>query len=171
MFNEETTVNIHRQDVTRYSDRDRTLVLRECSFNISNLIRQQKLDAISSCFAGSYHGECRWIPWNYSAPLIFNIRLGVDHPCECALERLTRSCRLAEWLVSFEWRPVRNYHQRGAGATQPRYLQVSGILSDVGIRKRTLLVRFFETTTGEYVVEDHWHAERAELNGLIRFVL
>src|SRR6185369_1659799 len=118
VLNEETTINIHRQDVTWYSDRDRAVVLRECRFNISNLIGQQKPHAISFHLARTYRGECRWIPWNDSAPFIFHICLCVDHPRECALKCLTRSCRLTEWLVSLEWRLADgNYDQCRAGTT------------------------------------------------------
>src|SRR5690349_20716929 len=118
MLDEETSVDVHRQDVTGYPDRDRTIVLRECRFYIPNLAGQQKLDAVSLNLSRSQRGEGGWIPGRHSAPFFFSVRFGVDHPRECAFECLTLSGRFTQRLVSLEWRPaIRHNHERGAGAT------------------------------------------------------
>ena len=91
------------------------------------------------------------------------------HPRERAFESLIWSRRFVQQLISFERSlAFGNNHEGRAEATQTRHLQITGVLTDVGIEERTLLVRLFEVASGDDVIEDHRNAQRANLDRLTR---
>ena len=109
VLNEEPAIDIHRQNITGYTDRDWPAIVCECRFNLANLVREQKFDAVSFCLAGRERCKGRWVPWHDTTPFFFGKCARMDHPRKYTFECLTWPGWLAEQLVRLEWRmAVRN---------------------------------------------------------------
>src|SRR5437867_2731044 len=95
-------------------------------------------------------------------------RRGVSENGLCA----PRTRLIKNGIVGFERRPVlRDDQQCRSMPTESRYLQISSILSDVRIIKRTFGMSLFKRPVVEHIVEDHRDAQGPELDGLRRFIL
>src|SRR3546814_2384620 len=106
----------------------------------------------------------------------------MDRPVIKALRRLSARAfvgedragfgfaRILERAVSLERAVLaaRQDEQRRAVAVEARDLQIAGVAADIGIDEACLGMRLFEAAIDQYIVEDHRHAERPDLERSIR---
>ena len=88
VIQKEPRVQIHRQHITGDADGHRPMIGNQRLLDISNLIGEQKLDAVSSGGARRNRYAGRLVPLLGILPFVFSVSLSMDHPCKRAFEGL-----------------------------------------------------------------------------------
>src|SRR2546423_312996 len=161
IFEEEMSLDVHRQDVSGNANGYRTPIVSQRSFNMSYGVGQNKFKSVGLGRSGAQR-KCRWhVPLMGAFPLIFGEGLSVDHPVVKAFKRdaargwvveygnTVRAACVQNRVVGFKRSSAfRKHEQSGAMSVQPSDLQISRIVPNVGVIKRTVCMSLLESAIG-----------------------
>src|SRR5580658_1791369 len=184
VFKEQARLDVLGQHVTRNADGDWPLIFGERALDVPNRIRNQELDSIRFRLARREREARRSVPGLRVLPFIFGVGLTVDHPFVETFKSDSSRRGIGEYrrcappplvvenrVVSLEGRfAFGDNLQRRTVSVESGYMEMSRVLTDAGIVKRTDRVGLLERAIVEHIIKVLRDAQRSVFYGLRRLV-